>query len=67
MGEFHSESGSGFIGGVGFVVAGFISWNINHSIFWTVVHAFCSWLYVLYWLGSCAGELPPDVPSRWLN
>jgi hypothetical protein len=26
-----------------------ISWSLNHSIIWAVVHGFFSWLYVLYY------------------
>jgi hypothetical protein len=25
-----------------------ISWSINHSILWAIVHGFFSWLYVIY-------------------
>jgi len=25
-----------------------ISWSINHSILWAIVHGFLSWLYVIY-------------------
>jgi hypothetical protein len=28
-----------------------ISWSVNHSIFWAIVHGIFSWLYVVYyWL-----------------
>ena len=26
-----------------------ISWSINHSIFWAIVHGICSWFYVVYY------------------
>lgn len=29
-----------------------MSWTINHSIFWAILHAFCGGFYVLYWLFS---------------
>ena len=27
-----------------------LSWSVNHSIFWCIVHAICGWFYVLYWI-----------------
>lgn len=36
---------------LGMAVAAIISYSINHSIFWAILHACCSWWYVLYvWL-----------------
>lgn len=37
-------------GGVklGSVVAVTISWSVNKSIFWAIVHGLLSWLYVIY-------------------
>ncbi|MBI5473281.1 MAG: hypothetical protein HY961_13135 [Ignavibacteriae bacterium] len=26
-----------------------ISWSINHSVLWAIVHGFFSWLYVVYY------------------
>ncbi len=26
-----------------------ISWSVNHSILWAIVHGFFSWLYVIYY------------------
>ena len=26
-----------------------ISWSVNHSILWAIVHGFLSWLYVIYY------------------
>lgn len=34
---------------IGSIIAIVISWNINHSILWAIVHGFCSWWYVVYW------------------
>ena len=25
-----------------------ISWSVNHSILWAILHGFFSWLYVIY-------------------
>ena len=27
-----------------------ISWSINKSVFWAIVHGIFSWLYVIYYL-----------------
>lgn len=34
---------------IGTVLAVIISWGLNKSIFWAIVHGFCNWFYVLYW------------------
>jgi hypothetical protein len=26
-----------------------ISWSVNHSIGWAIVHGICSWFYVIYY------------------
>lgn len=26
-----------------------ISWSLNHSILWAIIHGFFSWLYVIYY------------------
>ncbi|TDI33317.1 MAG: hypothetical protein E2P03_05105 [Acidobacteria bacterium] len=50
--------GGGVFGSIGSVLAGILSWKVNHSIVWALVHAFFSWFYVFYhWLKS--GELLP--------
>ena len=37
--------------GVGFgsVLAITISWSVNHSILWAIIHGFFSWGYVIYY------------------
>ena len=27
-----------------------ISWSVNQSILWAIIHGFLSWLYVLYYV-----------------
>lgn len=39
----------GYGGGVGTAVAAVVSWSINHSILWALVHAFFGWFYLLYY------------------
>lgn len=26
-----------------------ISWSLNHSIMWAMLHGICSWFYVIYY------------------
>lgn len=34
--------------GFGAVLAITISWSVNHSIIWAIIHGCLSWLYVIY-------------------
>ena len=43
---------------IGSLLAAFISWSINKSVGWALVHAFFGWLYVFYYLVGCAGTMP---------
>lgn len=33
---------------LGSAIAVAISWSLNHSILWAILHGICSWLYVIY-------------------
>ena len=35
--------------GFGSALAITISWSMNKSIFWAIVHGFLSWIYVIYY------------------
>lgn len=35
--------------GLGSVIAVTVSWSVNHSILWAILHAICSWFYVIYY------------------
>jgi len=35
---------------VGTAVAAVISWSVNHSVGWAILHAMFSWFYILYYL-----------------
>lgn len=35
--------------GFGSVLAITISWSVNHSILWAIIHGCFSWLYVIYY------------------
>jgi hypothetical protein len=34
---------------LGSAIAVTISWSVNHSILWAIVHGILSWVYVLYY------------------
>ena len=46
-----SRRGGAVSAGVGFgcALAIAISFNINHSIGWAIIHGICSWFYVIYY------------------
>jgi len=51
MSEKRGGGGSTAAGGwVGAVLAIILSWTVNKSVLWAIIHAFCGWLYVIYWL-----------------
>lgn len=33
---------------MGGVLAMIVSYSVNHSIWWAILHGFCSWGYVVY-------------------
>lgn len=33
----------------GMILAMIISWEMYHSIFWAIIHGYCSWAYVIYY------------------
>jgi hypothetical protein len=45
------RGGSAGVGlwGFGSMLAIAISWSVNHSILWMVLHGILSWLYVIYY------------------
>lgn len=47
-----SSSSTSAVGGgisLGGLLAVILSWTVNHSILWAILHFFCSWFYVIYW------------------
>lgn len=34
---------------LGGLFAVILSWIVNHSVGWCILHFFCSWIYVVYW------------------
>ncbi|MFN3517778.1 MAG: hypothetical protein ACK4YM_11565 [Novosphingobium sp.] len=43
--------------GLGTAIAVAISWSINKSIFWAIVHGIFSWFYVIYYAVTRPGGL----------
>lgn len=37
------------LGTIGMILAAVISWSLNHSFWWMLLHAVLGWFYVLYW------------------
>lgn len=35
--------------GIGTVLAVIISWSVNQSVLWAIIHGMCSWFYVIYY------------------
>ena len=33
---------------MGSALAIVISWSVNHSILWAIIHGICSWFYVIW-------------------
>lgn len=50
--------GGGVFGSIGAVLAALLSWKVNRSVMWALIHAFLSWFYVIYHLLRY-GELLP--------
>ena len=55
----NSSTGSAAKAGIGLgsAIAVAISWSINKSIVWAIVHGVLSWLYVIYFALSRPGGL----------
>jgi hypothetical protein len=35
--------------GFGSMLSITLSWSVNHSIVWMILHGICSWFYVIYY------------------
>ncbi len=55
----NGSTGSAAKAGVslGSAIAVAISWSINKSIFWAIVHGVLSWLYVIYFAATRPGGI----------
>lgn len=36
--------------GLGNVIAVVISWSVNHSVLWAIIHGIFGWFYIIYYL-----------------
>jgi hypothetical protein len=36
--------------GIGSIIAVVISWTVNHSVLWCLIHGFFGWFYIVYYL-----------------
>lgn len=54
------DSGSAGLG-VGALIAAFTSYTLGNPLGWVCVHAFCSWLYVIYVCMGFGGGVDLDV------
>lgn len=46
-----TKKSNGASAGIGFgcAIAITVSWSVNHSILWAILHGLCSWGYVFYY------------------
>lgn len=42
----------GLFGGIGLgtIIAVVISWSVNHSVIWAIIHGILGWFYIIYYL-----------------
>lgn len=48
MSKNSSSVGGGGIT-LGSIITVIMSWTVNHSLIYCILHFFCSWAYVIYW------------------
>jgi hypothetical protein len=61
-----STSGSTSIGcGLSGVIAAVLSYALNQSFWWAVLHFFLSWLYILYVVFTRSKEIVPALKSMF--
>lgn len=36
--------------GIGNIIAIVVSWSVNHSILWALIHGLLGWLYIVYYV-----------------
>lgn len=56
MNERRNDAAKASIG-LGTAIAVAISWSVNKSIFWAIVHGIFSWFYVIYYAFTRPGGL----------
>ncbi len=55
------NSRSSTAGGItlGGLLAVILSWTVNHSVVWCILHFLCGWFYVIYWLFEYSSRVTP--------
>lgn len=46
----HHRRNGGCLTVIGQVIAVVLSWGVNHSVLWAIVHFLFGWLYVIYYM-----------------
>lgn len=60
-----NNSSSNNAGCAGGVLAMILSWALNHSVIWCLVHGMCSWFYVLYVVFVRTREIAPALKGMF--
>jgi len=47
-------TGSGI--GLGTLIAVLLSWSLNRSVLWCIIHGILGWIYIIYW-AICLGGI----------
>ncbi|WP_158984247.1 hypothetical protein [Lysobacter panacisoli] len=50
--------------GFGNALAMLLSWSVNRSVLWALVHGFLSWVYVIHYMLVHAGKRPDAKAPR---
>jgi hypothetical protein len=58
MSDSNRSSAAGGIT-LGGLLAVILSWTVNHSVVWCILHFLCGWFYVIYWLIEYSGRTLP--------
>lgn len=68
MSEDNSSSSKGGCGcsfGVGSILAAVISYALNHSFWWAVLHFILGWFYILYVVFARTKEIIPALKQMF--
>ena len=44
-----SDNSTGGGIGLGSLIAVILSWSLNHSVLWCILHGLFGWFYLIYW------------------
>ena len=57
MSDNKTTAASGGIS-LGSAIAVVLSWQLNHSVWWMILHGFLGWLYIIYLCMGFGGGFP---------